>query len=88
MRQRIVKSEGNSNTGAVRRGSGTINILIDEIADSIPDKELLLKDIVTYLGKDVNSLPAFNEDGSVAMYEIGGILLGRLSLVRFIERCR
>jgi len=32
-----------------------------------------------------NALPAFYEDGSVRFYEVGGILLGKSALKRFIE---
>lgn len=65
-----------------------LGVLIDEIADSIPDKDLLLKHVTEYLEKDLTVLPAFLEDGSVAFYECGGILLGKSALVKFIERCR
>lgn len=33
----------------------------------------------------INALPAFNPDGSVKFYEVGGVLLGKSALIKFIE---
>lgn len=62
--------------------------LLAEISSSIPDKESLQSDVERYVNMDLTAIPDFNEDGSVAFYECGGILLGRNALIRFIERCR
>lgn len=67
-----------------------INRLLSEISQSIPPEKrpVLEEDITKYSQMDLTTLPDFHEDGSVAMYEIGGILLGKNALVRFIERCK
>lgn len=64
------------------------SLLLSEIMKTIPNKDTLLVDVEEYRNKDVRSLPAFNEDGSVAFYDIGGVLLGRSALIKFIEQCR
>jgi hypothetical protein len=33
----------------------------------------------------LEALPAFEEDGSVCMYEVGGVLLGKGALLRWVE---
>jgi len=68
-----------------RRG---IDGLVEEIFAEVGDKESLSADVERYVGMDVGSLPNFNEDGSVALYECGGILLGKSALVRFMERIK
>lgn len=65
-----------------------LETLLNEISESCPDKERLRADVDKYLGMDVRTLPAFLEDGSVAMYEIGGVLLGKSALIKFIERIK
>jgi len=67
---------------------GTLDELVDEIFGEIGDKACLKTDVEKYMGMDVSALPSFNEDGSVAMYEVGGVLLGKISLVRFMERLK
>lgn len=34
---------------------------------------------------DLSKLPNFNPDGSVKFYELGSVLLGKTSLLKFIE---
>lgn len=70
------------------RNRKSLNELLAEISESIPDKEALVKDVDRYMVLSLESLPAFNNDGSVAFYEVGGVLLGKSALIRFISRCR
>lgn len=68
--------------------SRNLEALLAEISDSCPDKDRLRADVDKYLEGDVKTLPAFLEDGSVAFYECGGVLLGKSALIKFIEQCR
>lgn len=70
------------------RVNGTLEKLVDEIFEGIDSKEILMEDIYKWRGVDLGELPAFNEDGSVALYEVGNILLGKTSLIRFFERIK
>lgn len=67
-----------------------INRLLSEISQSIPPEKrpVLEEDINKYSQMDLTNLPDFHEDGSVAFYEIAGLLLGKTALIRFIERCK
>lgn len=62
--------------------------ILAEISKTIPNKETLRSDTNKFLEMNVRELPAFLEDGSVAFYECGGVLLGKSALIKFIERCR
>lgn len=73
---------------ASSKGKVNLETLLVEISKSIPNKESLKSDTDKYLNMDVNSLPAFLEDGSVAMYEVGGLLLGKSALIKFIDNCK
>lgn len=70
------------------RGKRNLETLLAEISQSVPDKDRLRADVNKYLETDVKVLPAFLEDGSVAFYEVAGILLGKSALIKFIEQCK
>ena len=77
MRKRIVIK------GGVRRD---LRGAVEELSTDAPNRERLYSDLCLWLATDLNKLPAFLEDGSVAMYEVGGLLLGKQGLIRLIER--
>lgn len=72
----------------VSRVRGSIGELVDEMFVGVEDKEGLSRDIRKWMEVDVLKLPAFNEDGSVVLYEVGGVLLGKSALIRFMERLK
>jgi hypothetical protein len=60
-----------------------------DILDGLPVRnKQAIKDAQVYLDMTddgFRNLPAFYEDGSVRFYEVGGMLLGKSALTRFIE---
>jgi len=47
-----------------------------------------VEDVQMYLSlpeETINSLPQFNDDGEIAFYSVGDVLLGKLALIQFIK---
>lgn len=61
----------------------------NRLRDLIGDLEALTGDdggrYLEMEGVVLNALPTFEEDGSVCMYEVGGVLLGKSALLRWVE---
>ena len=67
----------------------SLNERLKETMDSLPvNDQRAIEDAnvyVTMTKEGFDALPAFWEDGSVRFYEVGGILLGKSALARFVE---
>nr|WP_298660282.1 hypothetical protein [uncultured Flavobacterium sp.] len=38
--------------------------------------------------QDLEKLPRFNEDGSMAQYQVGEVILGKSALIKFVEQLK
>lgn len=62
---------------------------LKEVMDGLPINDpRAIEDAQVYVSMTedgLRRLPAFWEDGTVRFYEIGGVLLGKTALMRFVE---
>lgn len=56
--------------------------LIDELMSMSADNG---ERFLQMTDRELDSLLAFDEDGQVCMYEVGGVLLGKNALLRWVE---
>ena len=64
-----------------RRQQDAVNSLPIHDSKAVEDVQVYL----TLPTETLNKLPQFTPDGEPAFYEVGGILLGKLALLKFIE---
>lgn len=67
----------------------SVKVASSSILTKLPiDNPRAVEDVYTYTcmaDHELQKLPSFNDDGTVKFYNVGDALLGKLSLIKFVE---